>query len=104
MAEPVVNPPDTSSWSDWWADWLDVIRAPVALALVVAAMLTLASSQTLWLFDAASPDAAALMNGAAAIASALAAIIAARRSGVNEQQVADHEARLRVLEDRGTRA
>jgi hypothetical protein len=101
VAEPI-DQPDYAGWREWGEYIHDMLRG-YPLALVVGSMVALAVSNGLRLFDATSPDTAALMNGAAAIVSALAAIISARRSGVNEQQVADHEARLRVLEDRGHR-
>jgi hypothetical protein len=102
MAEPIDPPVDDGHQR--WGEWVHDMLRGYPLALVVAAMVWLAASNGLRLLDATSPDTAALMNGAAAIVSALAAIISARRSGVNEQQVADHEARLRVLEDRSHRA
>lgn len=74
------------------------------LAVVVASMLIVAGSHGLRLLDAASPDTAALMNGAAAIISAIAAIVAAQRNGESELVIRDHEARLRVLEDRANRS
>ena len=93
------SPPE--SWAKF-RGWGDVIRWP--LAVVTVAMVAVIVADGLWLASEVRPDVAALMNGAAAIVCAVAALIEAKNSRADRQQIADHEARLRVLEDRSTRS
>lgn len=92
--------PPVESWHKF-RGWGDTIRWP--LALVVGCMLVVAIADALWLANATTPDVAATLTGIAAVVGALAAVIKAKRGSANATTLADHEARLRVLEDRGTR-
>lgn len=82
--------------------WGDTIRWPLWLALACMAAVIVADG--LWLASEVRPDVAAIMNGAAAVVTAIACIIEARRGNAAVDRLADHEARLRVLEDRGARS
>lgn len=94
---------DASPRRDWekFRSWGDTIRWP--LVAVLAAMVAVTVGEFLWIADAARPDTAALLTGAAAVVSAIAAVIEAKRGGDLRGNLADHEARLRVLEDRARR-
>lgn len=95
--------PDTGRESHRaWRAWSDVFRG-YPLALVILCMAAVVGVDAAWLAEAAPVDVAALVNGVAAVVAAVAALIEARRGSANRDAIADHEARLRVLEDRGTR-
>jgi putative Ca2+/H+ antiporter (TMEM165/GDT1 family) len=78
------------------------IRWP--LIVMILAMVAVSVADGLWLASLASPDAAAISNGIAAVVCAVAALVEARNGRADRHQIADHEARLRVLEDRGSRS
>lgn len=89
------------SWLDSLRDYLAERTMPWTLILV--AMVTVFTVDVLWIAGVETTDTAALATGLAAVISALAAVIEARRGGAMRDHLADHEARLRVLEDRGRR-
>lgn len=96
--------PDVIEFPDGWWSWLDAIRGPYTMAVVIVMMAVIVAADGLWLVGIATPDTAALLTGVAAVVSALAAVLEAKRGSANAHTLADHEARLRVLEDRGHRS
>lgn len=101
---------EADSWGphrefEWSWGWWDATRGPWwPFVLVLVAMVVVIVAEGLWLADAAPPGTAALLTGAAAVVSAIAAVIEAKRGGELRGELADHEARLRVLEDRSSRS
>ena len=105
-SEPTDAIADTGNdWADWWRGWLDVITAPArsSMPLVLLAMLVVVCADAAWLLEQVGSDTAAIVTGIAAVVGSLAAVIEARHGRLAREQLADHEARLRVLEDRGSR-
>ena len=96
----MIAPDNGSRWREWCDLWRYVFRGPYTLRLALVCMACVVSSTALTLADPQGPDLSALINGVAAVVCALAAIIEATHGGKAKSQLADHEARIRVLESK----
>lgn len=93
-----MNAPDTGlGWREWADSWRDVVTAPVLAVMGLG--LAFHGFTTL---EAVSPG--AVLMGIAAVITSAAAVIEAKRGSDQAATISDHEARLRVLEDRGQRS
>lgn len=95
--DPETPAREANEWREAMARWHDVWRGyPMALVLLACTMLT---ASGVWALADGPPDTIAWLTGIAAVISSLAAVLEARAAAEVRHTVADHEARIRVLED-----